>query len=280
MASAIRADGGHAVAARADVSQAADFAGLVEAAVAAYGRWDVLVNNAGIAATKPITDFADEQFDAMLAVNVRGPFLGCRLAATRMEPGGAVINISSSTTALMLPGYAAYDWTKGAVEALTHVLAREFGPRHLTVNAVSPGVTETETYRQGKSPQFLAPLKPCRCSARSVESRKSPPRSPSSPGQTRAGSPARTCVSMAARHKRPTSAHDFEPQRTAANRSCSVARDDAGSRPEIMFEGRGPARHRSPRQSEGGLSAHQNAAHLSVPTCSSDRIIGRVAESR
>jgi 3-oxoacyl-[acyl-carrier protein] reductase len=156
--SAIRAEGGDAVAARADVSKTADFAGLVEAAVAAYGRWDVLVNNAAIAATKPITDFTDEQFDAMVAVNVRGPFLGCRLAATRMEPGGAVINISSSTTALMLPGYAAYDCTKGAVEALTHVLAREFGPRQITANTVSPGATETESYRHGKSPQFLAAL--------------------------------------------------------------------------------------------------------------------------
>jgi 3-oxoacyl-[acyl-carrier protein] reductase len=156
--SAIRAGGGEALAARADVSNAADFAGLVDAAVAAYGRWDVLINNAAIAPTKPITDFTDGEFDAMLAVNVRGPFLGCRLAAARMEPGGAVINISSSTTALMLPGYAAYDCTKGAVEALTHVLAREFGPRQITVNAVSPGATETESYRQGKSQQFLASL--------------------------------------------------------------------------------------------------------------------------
>jgi NAD(P)-dependent dehydrogenase (short-subunit alcohol dehydrogenase family) len=197
---AIRAEGGDAVAARADICKAGDFAGLVDAAVAAYGRWDVLVNNAAIAPTKPITDFTDEPFDAMLAVNVRGPFLGCRLAATRMEPGGAVINISSSTTALMLPGYAAYDCTKGAVEALTHVLAREFGPRQTTVNTVSPGATDTESYRQGKARSSSPPWRPCRCSAGSVESTKSPPRSPSSPGQTPAGSPARTCASTAAQH--------------------------------------------------------------------------------
>jgi 3-oxoacyl-[acyl-carrier protein] reductase len=81
-----------------------------------------------------------------------------QLAWKQMADGGRIITISSSTTALMLPGYAVYDATKGAVEQLTHILSKEFGPRRITVNAVSPGATETETYRVGKSAQFLAGL--------------------------------------------------------------------------------------------------------------------------
>jgi 3-oxoacyl-[acyl-carrier protein] reductase len=75
-----------------------------------------------------------------------------------MAEGGRIITISSSTTALMLPGYAVYDATKGAVEQLTHILSKEFGLRGIRVNTVSPGATETETYRTGKSEQFLASL--------------------------------------------------------------------------------------------------------------------------
>lgn len=75
-----------------------------------------------------------------------------------MADGGRIINISSSTTGLMLPGYGVYDATKGAIEAMTHVIAKEFGRRGITVNAVSSGATETESYRSGKSEAFLASL--------------------------------------------------------------------------------------------------------------------------
>jgi 3-oxoacyl-[acyl-carrier protein] reductase len=75
-----------------------------------------------------------------------------------LADSGRIISISSSTTALMLTGYAVYDSTKGAVEQFTRILSRDFGKRGITVNAVSPGATETETYRIGKSDQFLASL--------------------------------------------------------------------------------------------------------------------------
>ncbi len=83
---------------------------------------------------------------------------GCQLAVQHLPDGGRIINISSSTTGLMLPGYGIYDMTKGAMEQVTRILAKEVGHRGITVNAVAPGATETETYRTGKSSEFLSSL--------------------------------------------------------------------------------------------------------------------------
>jgi 3-oxoacyl-[acyl-carrier protein] reductase len=154
----IQAAGGAAIAIAADVSDRAEYQSMVERLLGEYGRWDVLVNNAAVAVTKPFPQITEEEFDLSFAVNVKGVFHGMQLAWEQMADGGRIITISSSTTALMLPGYAVYDATKGAVEQLTHILSKEFGPRRITVNAVSPGATETETYRVGKSAQFLAGL--------------------------------------------------------------------------------------------------------------------------
>jgi 3-oxoacyl-[acyl-carrier protein] reductase len=151
-------DGGEALAVAADISSRAQFEALVAAAIARFGRWDVLVNNAGIALVKPFGEVTEDEFDTSFEVNVKGTFHGCQLALERMAEGGTIVNISSSTTGLMLPGYGVYDATKGAIEAMTHVIAKEFGRRGITVNAVSPGATETETYRIGKSKEFLATL--------------------------------------------------------------------------------------------------------------------------
>jgi 3-oxoacyl-[acyl-carrier protein] reductase len=154
----IEAAGGTALAIAADISNRAEYQAMVERMLAAYGRWDVLVNNAAVAITKPFAQITEAEFDLSFAVNVKGVFHGLQLAWQHLADGGRIITISSSTTALMLPGYAVYDATKGAVAQFTHILAKEFGPRGITVNAVSPGATETETYRTGKSEQFLASL--------------------------------------------------------------------------------------------------------------------------
>jgi NAD(P)-dependent dehydrogenase (short-subunit alcohol dehydrogenase family) len=104
-------------------------------------------------------DHTPEPAEKVVAdINVKGVFHGLQLAWQHLADGGRIVTISSSTTALMLPGYAVYDATKGAVEQFTHILSKEFGARGITVNAVSPGATETETYRDGKSRQFLANL--------------------------------------------------------------------------------------------------------------------------
>jgi 3-oxoacyl-[acyl-carrier protein] reductase len=150
--------GGTALAIAADVTVRAEYAAMVDRTAEAFGGWDILVNNAAVAVTKPFAEVTEEEFDRSFAVNVKGVFHGLQLAWDRMRDGGRVITISSSTTALMLPGYAVYDATKGAVEQFTHILSKDFGRRGITVNAVSPGATETETYRDGKSREFLAGL--------------------------------------------------------------------------------------------------------------------------
>jgi 3-oxoacyl-[acyl-carrier protein] reductase len=143
--------GGKAVAVQADVGRVADVVRLFDAAIERFGRLDILVNNAGALVTKPVAEVGEEEFDRLFAVNVKGTFFGCREAAKRMADGGRVVNFSSSTTAMMLPGYAAYVATKGAVEQLSHVFAKEVGSRGITVNVVSPGPTDTELFGQGKT---------------------------------------------------------------------------------------------------------------------------------
>ena len=143
--------GGKAVAVQADVSRVADVARLFDATLEKFGRLNILVNNAGVMFTKPVAEVGEEEFDRIFDVNVKGTFFCCREAAKRMADGGRIVNFSSSTTALMLPGYAAYVATKGAVEQLSHVLAKELGGRGITVNVVSPGPTDTELFGQGKT---------------------------------------------------------------------------------------------------------------------------------
>jgi 3-oxoacyl-[acyl-carrier protein] reductase len=111
-----------------------------------------------VATLVPVADATETQIDTVLNVNVKGTVFGCQLAAQHLADGGRIINISSSTTGLALPGYGIYDMTKGAIEQLTRILAHELGPRRITVNAVSPGATETDTYRVGKPPAFVASL--------------------------------------------------------------------------------------------------------------------------
>ena len=147
----IEQGGGRAVAVQADVSKVGDVKRLFDACFEKFGKLDILVNNAGVMFTKPVVEVGEEEFDRLFAVNVKGAFFCCQEAAKRMAEGGRIINLSSSTTALMLPGYAAYVATKGAVEQLSRVLARELGPKKITVNVVSPGPTDTELFNQGKS---------------------------------------------------------------------------------------------------------------------------------
>lgn len=142
---------GRAVAEQGDVGKVADVERLFDATIDHFGKLDILVNNAGILFNKPVAAVTEDEFDRIFAVNVKGTFFACQQAARRMADGGRIINFSSSTTVMMLPTYASYVATKGAVEQLSHILAKELGPRDITVNVISPGPVDTEMFSQGKT---------------------------------------------------------------------------------------------------------------------------------
>jgi 3-oxoacyl-[acyl-carrier protein] reductase len=154
----IRASGGVASAIRADVSDAGAVRAMFDEAERTYGGVDVLVNNAGIMQLAPIAETDDALLDRHLAINVKGVFNGLREAARRLRSGGRIISLSSSVVGLYQPGYAVYAATKGAVEAMTHVLANEMRGRGVTVNAVAPGPTGTDLFLSGKPPELVERL--------------------------------------------------------------------------------------------------------------------------
>jgi 3-oxoacyl-[acyl-carrier protein] reductase len=141
---AITSAGGQAVAVKGDVSKAAEAKELVDAAIKAFGRLDILVNNAGVYEFGPLEAVTETQFHTMFDVNVLGLLLVTQAAAPHLGEGGSIINIGSGVTAITPPQTAVYTASKGAVEAITGVLANEFGPRKIRVNTVSPSLTETD----------------------------------------------------------------------------------------------------------------------------------------
>lgn len=151
----VKKAGGEAIAIRADVRRIDGIGDLFDQTLAAFGKLDILVNNAGIRLFKPIEAVTAAEFDDIFATNVKGLFFACQMAAQKMADGGRIVNISSSVTRVLLPNYGAYAATKGAVDQITRVLAKEVGARGITVNAVSPGPTDTALFRKGKTQEQI-----------------------------------------------------------------------------------------------------------------------------
>ncbi len=141
----VTANGGTAVAIQADAADRAQIASAVDQAVAELGGLDVLVNNAGVVHIAPIDDFASEEFDRLVAINIGGVYFAVRSAIKYLDEGARIINIGSiNADRVPGPGLSVYAMTKGAVSSLTRGLARELGPRGITVNNVQPGPIDTD----------------------------------------------------------------------------------------------------------------------------------------
>ncbi|MFD7601170.1 SDR family oxidoreductase [Streptomyces mirabilis] len=153
---AIAEAGGEAIAVRADVADETEVAALFDATESTYGGVDVVVHAAGVMALAPLVDLDLDALDRMHRTNIRGTFVVDQQAARRLRAGGALINFSSSVIALAIPGYSAYAATKGAVEAMTLIVARELRGRDVTVNAVAPGPTATALFLEGKDEETIA----------------------------------------------------------------------------------------------------------------------------
>ena len=141
--------GGKAVVKGGDVSKAAEAQGIIDAAVKNYGHIDILVNNSGVYEFGALEAITEEHFHRHFNINVLGLLLVTQAAAKHMNEGGSIINIGSSITRLNPPASAVYTATKGAVNSITAVLAKELGPKKIRVNALNPGLVETEGTHTG-----------------------------------------------------------------------------------------------------------------------------------
>lgn len=152
----IRENGGKAIAVKADIGSEDGMATLFDAAEAEFGKADILINNGGMISLAPLANVTDEDFGRQVAVNFGGTFRGLREAASRLADGGRIVNFSTSVVGTKLPAYGVYAATKAAVETMTHIAAKEFAARGITVNAIAPGPVATELFFGGKSEELVA----------------------------------------------------------------------------------------------------------------------------
>ena len=157
-AAEIEASGGKAVVAQADVADSAAVKRMFDLAESAFGGVDVLINNAGVMKLGPLAQADDAQIESQIDINLKGPINTMREAAKRLRNDGRIVNLSSSVAALKFETYGIYAATKGAVEVLTGILAKEMRGRGVTVNAVAPGPTGTELLLDGKPDAVIEKL--------------------------------------------------------------------------------------------------------------------------
>ncbi|WP_238900903.1 SDR family oxidoreductase [Clostridium sp. YIM B02500] len=155
----ITKSGEQAVAIKADVSNIKDVEKLFSETITKFGKVDILVNNAGVILYKLLSDVTEEEFDKLFNINVKGTYFACQQAMKHMENNGRIINFSTSVVGSMFPTYSVYAATKGAVEQITRQLAKEFGPKKITINAVAPGPINTELFNVGKTDEQIEAIR-------------------------------------------------------------------------------------------------------------------------
>ncbi len=151
----IAASGGRAITVGGDVADEVAMAAAFDQTERAFGGVDVVINTAGIMILSPVATLSLDDLDRMHRTNIRGTFVISQLAANHVRAGGAIINFSTSVKKLALPGYAAYAASKGAVDAINLVLAKELRGKDITVNAVAPGPTATPLFLEGKDEETI-----------------------------------------------------------------------------------------------------------------------------
>jgi 3-oxoacyl-[acyl-carrier protein] reductase len=151
----ITESGGKAIAIQADISRVTEVERLFTETIAKCGKVDILVNNAGLMVNKPIVEVTEEDFDRHFSINVKGTYFACQQAMKHMQNNGRIVNFSTSVTGNMFPAYSVYAASKGAVEQITRQLAKEFGTKGITINAIAPGPVKTELFLVGKTEQQI-----------------------------------------------------------------------------------------------------------------------------
>ena len=155
----VTAKGGRAIAVQADIADEQAVSALFDRTEQEFGGVDVVVNAAGLMnPPTPLVELSLDEFDRIHRTNVRGAFIVSQQAARRVRQGGAIVNFSSSVTRLRAPGYSAYGASKGAVETMTLVLARELRGKDITVNAVAPGPTATDLFLDNNTQEAVERL--------------------------------------------------------------------------------------------------------------------------
>lgn len=149
-----------AFAVQADAGSVAGAETMVQKTVERYGRIDVLILNAGILPMKTVETTSEKDFDMTFALNVKGPYFLVQKALKHMQAGSRIIFVSTSVmhASQLSPPYTLYASTKGAIEQMTHAIAKDLGPRGITVNAVAPGPTGTELFLKGKSDELISSI--------------------------------------------------------------------------------------------------------------------------
>lgn len=154
----ITSQGGSAIAIQADIARVAEIEKLFTGTIKQFGKVDILINNAGRILYKAIKDVTEEEFDTLFAVNVKGTYFSMQQAMKYMEDGGRIVNFSTSVNGQMFPTYSVYAGSKGAVEQFTRQLAKEFGPKKITINTVAPGPVNTELFSAEKTKEQIEAL--------------------------------------------------------------------------------------------------------------------------
>jgi NAD(P)-dependent dehydrogenase (short-subunit alcohol dehydrogenase family) len=154
-----RAAGVEAEAVAADLSDSKQVRRLLERLMERFGRFDVLINNAGMIIKKPFAEISEEEYDRIFAVNAKAPFLCMQEAARQMSDGGRVVNIGTSILGMSIPFYSVYVSSKSPLEHFSRTLGKELSAREITVNTVAPGSLNTDFFYSAETPESVAMIK-------------------------------------------------------------------------------------------------------------------------